>query len=26
TLFERLRITNEEIEVYLNQHGKPVTH
>ncbi|EJE5205263.1 cell division protein FtsZ [Salmonella enterica] len=26
TLFERLRITNEEIEVYLNQQGKPATH
>lgn len=26
TLFERLRTTNDEIEVYLNQHGKPATH
>lgn len=26
TLFERLRITSEEIEVYLNQHGKPAIH
>ncbi|ELL0227534.1 cell division protein FtsZ [Salmonella enterica] len=25
-LFTLLRITNEEIEVYLNQHGKPATH
>lgn len=25
-LSERLRTTNEEIEVYLNQHGKPEIH
>ncbi|MEG5996938.1 cell division protein FtsZ [Enterobacter ludwigii] len=26
TLFERLLTTSEEIEVYLNQHGKPATY
>lgn len=26
TLLERLRTTNEEIEVYLNQYGRPAIH